>query len=70
MDVDGLGPRRGAQPLNVLHGAVRGSINGVAVEGEPRTNGFDSLLELGLDLPVRLRTHVEQKVAAAARYLD
>src|ERR1700752_1795635 len=48
MDIDGLGPRRGAQHLNVLHGAVCGSVNGVAVE--PRTNGFEPFLEFGLDL--------------------
>src|ERR1017187_2712887 len=70
MHIDGLVICSGTQTGNALNWPIGGSVNRIAVQREPIPDGPQPLLELRLDLAVRLGADIQQKIAAAAGYLN
>src|SRR5579863_6631631 len=56
--------------LHSLDRSVGGSVNGVAVQRQPISDGAQTLLKLRLNLPCWFGSDIEQKISAAARNLD
>jgi len=64
------GVRGGAVRLLTLDGAVGAAIDGCRIVPAPGAHRIEALRKFGLYLAVRLRTYVQQKIAAAADNLN
>src|SRR5215472_2749730 len=70
VDKNGLALCRCANRRISLNWTIRGSVDGISVDGEPIADAAKALLEFRLNDSVRLWVNIEKEIAATARHLN